>query len=164
MNEEEEINEETEEEEKYNPFEDSDIFSITASKIDMLFKEEACLLNDCKKEIEIYDVSYIYTYPFQKFKTFEVGLKTPVYMHVALWKELLKACELMEFAGEESFSEDSCILYMNRVQFDVPAESNKRRQLFIGIRKLKETVRYMLDHIPDLMCIRNCIENIDWFT
>ena len=125
-----EIEEEIEEEEKYNPYEDDDIFSITAKKIDILFKKEVCLSSDCKKDIEIYDVSYVYTYPHHKFKTFEVGIKIPVYMHVALWKELLKACKLMEFVGEETFSEDNCILYRNKVQFDVPSDHDEMIRLF----------------------------------
>jgi len=169
MTEEEEIEdyeeiEEDETEKEYNPFEDTDIFSINHEKIDMLFKGEVCLTDECRKDVETYDVSYVYIYPFQKFKTFEVGIKTPIYIHKALWRELLKACELLEFAGEESFSEDDCIVYINRVQFDVPSEDKKRVQLFSGIRKLKETVRYMLDHIPDLLYINNCLENIDMFS
>jgi len=157
------MEEEIEEESEYNPYKDDNIFSINYKKVCTLIKSDECLTNDCRKDIEVYDVSFVYSYPTHKFKSYEVGIRTPVHLHAALWRELLKACKLMEFTEEEFFREDNYIKYMTRLQFDVPNNPEKRVQLFSGLKKLKDTIRHMLDHVPTIVYIGQSIQNIDMF-
>ena len=149
---------------EYDPYEDVNIFHLDYGKLTHLIHEFSSIENipESKRKAKIYTHIYMYACPLDERKVINIGVKTPLKIHLKLWEELIKHLGICKYACDNTkkkIADMDFPKFMSEVEFEVPVDKEERDFLLDRIKALKHTLDFIIENAFLILYATESIEH-----
>ena len=149
---------------EYDPYEDVNILHLDYNKLTHLIHEFPSIKNipESKRKARIYTHAYLYASPFGERKVINIGVKTPLKIHLKLWEELIKLLGICKYTCDSTKRKFTTIdfpKFMSEVEFEVPIDREERDFLLDRVKALKHTFDFVIENSFLILYVTECIEH-----